>query len=750
MEYSIREGAKVGRIKSTAQMALQSMARWSSAGWLAVCIFSSYSLSADLARIDQASVHGRTAHDLFEQLQRHHVKAEELDDDTSGILYDRYIETLDPSRAFFTESDMIFFKKYRDQLDDYIKDEDTAPAFEIFNRLNERRHARFEWLIDRVENHWQDFDFSLNDHMLIDRSEEPWAKSDEQLDEIWQQRLKDIILEAKLAGGETDEEIQQRLLKRYSNSLKRLVRYNAQDVFTLFVNSYTTWLDPHTVYLPPPAFENFNISMSQSLEGIGAVLAEVDDYVQIQRVLPDSPASKSGTLTPNTRILAVGQGEKGALIDVVGWRIDDVVKLIRGPRNSIVRLKVKRPRSEVQTEPIEVSIVRNRIKLEEQAARSEMIEFEHSGETRRMGVIRISSFYADYEHDRTSSGDVERLLAELQGQGAEGVVIDLRNNGGGLLQEANALAGLFIDAGPIVQVRQHRRRPYVHRDLDQGVAWSGPVAVLVNRLSASASEIFAAALQDYGRGPVIGERTFGKGTIQELIPLQHGQIKLTQGRFYRISGVSTQHAGVTPDIAFPESIDPKQVGESAVETALPSDSIKEANYSKLGQVEALSPILRDKHRTRIEKNPDFRYTRDMAELAKELRERTHVSLNLELRRLDKQAIDARRLAMENQLRESRGEPLLASLDELFDGPEDVAADDEPDVNSSSTETGETPTQEASNTSNEPEESDLGGPFVTEAMRILADYSELSKRVLALRDDEERVREIDGRSPLSRQ
>lgn len=730
------------------------MTRWSLSGWLAVCIFASSSLPADLAVIDQAPVHGRTALDLFEQLQRHHLKAEELNDETSGILYDRYIESLDPSRAFFTESDMVLFEKYRDQLDDHIKDEDTAPAFEIFNRLNQRRYARFEWLINQLENQWQELDFSSDEQMLIDRSEEPWAKNERELDEIWQQRLKDIIIEAKLAGGETDEEIQQRLLKRYNSSLKRLQRYNAQDVFTLFVNAYTTWLDPHTVYLPPPAFENFNISMSQSLEGIGAVLTEVDDYVQIQRVLPDSPASKSGTLTPNTRILAVGQGDDGALIDVVGWRIDDVVKLIRGPRNSIVRLKVKHPRSEAQTEPFEVSIVRNRIKLEEQAARSETIEFEHAGQTRRMGVIRISSFYADYEHDRTSSGDVERLLAELQGQGADGVVIDLRNNGGGLLQEANALAGLFIDAGPIVQVRQHRRRPYVHRDLDQGVAWSGPVAVLVNRLSASASEIFAAAIQDYGRGPVVGERTFGKGTIQELIPLQHGQVKLTQGKFYRISGISTQHAGVTPDIAFPESIDPKQVGESAVDTALPSDSIKQAKYSKLGQVEALSPILRDKHRSRIEKNPNFRYMTDMAELAKALRERTHVSLNLEARRFDKHEIDARRLAIENQLRESQGEPLLASLDELFESVEEIETDDASEANASSSETPGVPGEEESSNSDEADEADLGGPFVTEAMRILADYSELATRVLALRDGEDVGDEhdggVDGRFPLSRE
>lgn len=683
-------------------------------GLIASCLLMPLGLTAEIVPIDPASVHGRTALDLTEHLARSHLRAAELDDDTSSVLFDRYIEALDPARAYFLDADIQGFEDYRHKLDDYIQDEDMSPAFEIFNRLLDRQAARFEWLIARIENDWDDFDFSIDESLPLDRSEAPWSATEDDLDEVWRKRLKATVIDGKLAE-ESDEAIQDRLLKRYRNSLTRLARYNAQDVFSVFMNAYASWLDPHTAYLSPPAFENFSINMSQSLEGIGAVLSEEDDYVSIQRVLPGSPASKSGKLVPNTRILAVGQGRDGTLIDVVGWRIDDVVKLIRGPRDSIVRLKVRGPQGEVQSDPMEVLIVRNRIELEEQVAESQIIEFEHGNRTRRMGVIEVSSFYADYKHDRTSSGDVKRLVAELAADGAEGIVIDLRNNGGGLLQEANTLAGLFIDEGPIVQVRQQRRRPYTHHDREQGRIWDGPLAVLVNRLSASASEIFAAAIQDYGRGIIIGERTFGKGTIQELIPLDHGQVKLTQGKFYRISGMSTQHDGVTPDIAFPESFDPEEVGESARETALPSDSIERARYSRSRQVDALTPILRDNHQLRSEQDSDFLYVQDMAAWRDELKNRTHVSLNLETRRSEKATLDARRLMIENRLRLAKGEDTLASLDDLYDAPDN----DEPSDDEAS------------------EEPELEDPFVVEAMRVLADFAELSSQLLAA--TEERLR-----------
>lgn len=683
-------------------------------GLLAACFICPLGLWAQWLPIDPAFVHGRTALDITEQLERSHLRDNRLDDETSSIMFDRYLETLDPSRAFFLQADIDEFDQFRYLLDDFILDEDTSPAYLIFNRLLTRQQARFEWLIDHTQNHWDDFDFTREEDLLLDRSQAPWADIENALNEVWRKRLKGIIIDGKLAG-ESDEEIQDRLLRRYRNSLKGLERYNAQDVFTLFVNAYANSLDPHTAYLSPPVFENFNIVMSQSLEGIGAVLAEEEDYVRIQRVLPGSPASKSGKLVPNTSILAVGQGRDGVLIDVVGWRIDDVVKLIRGPRDSIVRLKVRQPHSEGQTEPLEVSIVRNRIQLEEQAASSQIIEFDHAGGTKRMGVIRIASFYADYKHNRTSSGDVERLVSELEAEGVEGIVIDLRNNGGGLLQEANSLAGLFIDEGPIVQVRQQGRRPLVHHDRKRGAIWNGPLAVLVNRLSASASEIFAAAIQDYGRGVIIGERTFGKGTIQELIPLEHGQVKLTQGKFYRISGVSTQHAGVTPDIAYPQSVDPDEIGESARETALPSDSIERARYSRSRQVEALSSILRDNHQMRIEDNPDFLYVQDMAALARELGERTHLSLNLEARQRDKEIIDSRRLEIENRLRLSKSEPMLVALD---------------DVSASSESAEDSENLSEIEVQDEAGENDLEDPFVTEAMRILADYAQLSSQLLA--------------------
>ncbi len=690
-------------------------------GLLASCLWLGTPLRAELASIQPDQVHGRTALDLVTQLERAHLRPRKLDDEMSSLMYDRYLEALDPSRVFFLQADLDRFEKYRFLLDDFILDEDTSPAFDIFNQLLSRQRSRFEWLITYLDQQWDELDFTRDEDMQLDRSQTPWALSDQALNEVWRKRLKATIIDGKL-NAEADEEIRNRLMRRYRNSLERLERYKAQDVFTLFVNAYASSLDPHTTYLSPPVFENFNIVMSQSLEGIGAVLEENEGHVRIQRVLPGSPASKSGKLVPNSSILAVGQGREGALIDVVGWRIDDVVKLIRGPRDSIVRLKVRQPHITGQTEPFELSIVRNRIQLEEQAASSQIIEFEHADRIRRMGVIRIASFYADYVHDRTSSSDVRRLLAELGAEGVEGVVIDLRNNGGGLLQEANSLAGLFIDEGPVVQVRQHDQRPFIHLDRVRGQAWDGPLAVLVNRLSASASEIFAAAIQDYGRGPVIGERTFGKGTIQELVPLEHGQIKLTQGKFYRISGMSTQHAGVTPDILYPQSIDPQEVGESARETAIPNDAIDRARYSRSRQVEALSGILRDNHQRRIAKDADFLYVQEINELAQELRKRTHVSLNLDSRERDKAAIDTRRLEIENRLRLARGKSALASLDAA--ASEDLSAGVAGE-NSGTAASSAASVQPAEDAPDEPED-----PFVTEAMRILVDYAHLSSQLLA--------------------
>ena len=725
-----RTGTKVGRISLLMNLNAPFSARLKA--FLAACLLSPFGFAAEREHIDPASMHGRTALDLTEQLAHSHLRGAALDDDTSSVMLDRYLDALDPARVFFLDADIEAFEDYRYKLDDFIEDEDVSPPFEIFNRLLDRQADRFAWLIERIENEWDAIDFTTHETLLIDRSEVPWATDTEALDSVWNKRLKASIIEGKLAG-ETDEEIQGRLLKRYRNSLANLTRYNAQDVFSVFVNAYASWLDPHTAYLSPPAFENFSINMSQSLEGIGAVLSEEDDYVRIQRVLPGSPASKSGRLVPDTKILAVGQGRDGVFIDVVGWRIDDVVKLIRGPRDSIVRLRVRAPQFETQSEPLEVSIVRNRIELEEQAAESQLIEFEHAGRTRRMGVIEVSSFYADYEHNRTSSGDVERLVAELDDQGVEGIVIDLRNNGGGLLQEANSLAGLFIDEGPIVQVRQQRRRPYTHHDRNQGLIWDGPLAVLVNRLSASASEIFAAAIQDYGRGIVVGERTFGKGTIQEIVPLDYGQIKLTQGKFYRISGMSTQHDGVTPDIDFPQSFDPEEVGESARETALPSDSIARAKYARSRQVEALTPILRDNHESRSDKDPDFLYVEDMAALASELKDRTHLNLHLETRMSEKAALDERRLDIENRLRIAKGEEVLASLDELYETPAESEPTDDftgdaPDDTDSVAALNEA--QQAPEAQDEQE----NDPFVVEAMRILADFEALSSQLLAATEE----------------
>ncbi len=625
-------------------------------------------------------VHRNTSLTIVEQLRRNHFVSKPLDDAASSEIFDKYLEILDGGRYFFTSADIEALEGYRYALDDALKRGDLVPAFDIYNSF-QRRHIQYlQYTLALIDAGVDKLKLDTDQQILIDRSQAPWASSDAALEQRWRQQLKARVLDMRL-NDEPFERIQERLSSRYQNRLKQALQTNSEDAFQTYVNAFAATYDPHTRYLSPRASENFTINMSLSLEGIGAVLRTEDEYTEVVRLVPAGPADKAGQLRPADRIVSVGQGEGGKLIDVVGWRLDDVVELIRGPKGSVVRLEIipAANRSETQV----IHIVREAVQLEDQSAQRQLIELPHNGDVRRIGVIQIPTFYADLDamqsgdtDYKSTTRDVARLIAELKAQGMEALIIDLRNNGGGSLQEADSLVGLFIESGPTVQVKTAHRRPSIYADTNGEVAWDGPMAVLVNRLSASASEIFAGAIQDYGRGLVIGSQTFGKGTVQSSIRLNRGRLNLTQAKFYRISGQSTQHQGVIPDIEFPEIYDVERIGESAYPDALPWDVITPAVYQRSDQFQPFLDDLRTRHQQRANNDPDFRYYQALTERMQQERERTHLSLNEALRRQEKAADDEWRRDVENARRAAKGEPLLKSVDELKAHLREEAADAE--------------------------------------------------------------------------
>ncbi len=615
-------------------------------------------------------VHPRTSLSIVEQLRHNHYLQKPLDDAASSELFDKYIDLLDSGHAYFLASDIQALEKYRYALDDALKRGDLDPAFDIFNRYQARLEERLEFLITELGQGLQTMNFNTNETIEVERKHAPWAATTAELDDLWRKRLKAAVLGMKLNGKQIAE-IQDVLTKRYKNRLKQATQTNSEDAFQVYVNSYASTYDPHTQYFSPRTSENFNINMSLSLEGIGAVLRTEDDYTEVVRLVPAGPADKAGALKPSDRIIGVGQGESGKLIDVVGWRLDDVVELIRGPKASVVRLEIVPAATEDNSKSRIVSITRNTVQLEEQSAQKKLLTLQQGGTSHKIGIIEIPTFYVDFKavqngdpDYKSTTRDVHALIDQLKADGVEGIIIDLRNNGGGSLQEADSLTGLFIKSGPTVQVKTANRRANIYADTDDEIAWDGPLAVMVNRLSASASEIFAGAIQDYGRGPIIGSQTFGKGTVQTLIPLNRGQLKITQAKFYRVSGQSTQHQGVLPDVEFPEVYDTDKIGESSLDDAMPWDEIKPAVYPHATQVQTVLPTLVDKHRDRVANNPDFEYLRALMAKSHENAKKTEISLNESVRIKEKQDEDAWRLAIENKLHAAKGEPLLKTIEEL--------------------------------------------------------------------------------------
>lgn len=586
-------------------------------------------------------------------LSRYHYKEIDLDDSLSSVIFDNYIKTLDFNRMYFLKSDIERFEKYRYSLDEYLKDGILYPPFEIFNTFKNRLTERTNFVVERFE---KEFDYSKEEKFSPDREDAKWAVSIEQLDNIWRQRLKNDALNKKLAKQDW-EKTSEMLTKRYQRFHKVILQYVEEDVFQIYMNAFASAVDPHTSYFSPITSENFNISMSLSFEGIGASLMVKDDYTTIARIIPGGPAAKSDNLFANDRIVAVGQDEDGEMVDVVGWRIDNVVQLIRGKKNTTVRLAILRADATLDMQTEEIKLVRDKIKLEEQAASSEIINIEDEGTTFKLGVIDIPAFYIDFEAQRkgdseyrSTTRDIKKLITDLNKENVDGLIIDLRSNGGGSLQESIDLTGLFIKEGPVVQVKSSDGKIEVDKDSDPALFYDKPIAVLINRYSASASEIFSGAIQDYGRGIIIGEQSFGKGTVQNLIDLNRfmptkgsdlGKLKITIAKFYRISGSSTQKLGVIPDVEFP-SLPRDDFGEASQPSSLKWDQIRPTEYDIYGNLKPYFPQLIQKHEKRIMDNLEFQYLKEDIEEYNIRKSKTEYSLNENVRASEREEFEARK------------------------------------------------------------------------------------------------------------
>ena len=650
-------------------------------------------VNSELQLLKPMDEHNRATAEIVSRLaqqhyQRTHVR---IDNNLSSVVYDRYLKELDGNRSYFLQSDINEFEKFRYRLDDAFRAHKVDPAFIIFNRYQQRVAERLKFMNENIRKGIDKLDLSTDESIQIDRENHAWPQSKKELDELWFKRLKNDILNLKLSD-EDNKKITKKLSRRYTNQLKRIQQNKSEDAYSIYMNALTLSYDPHTQYFSPRGTENFNIRMSLHLQGIGAMLQTEDEHTKVIRLIPAGPADKAGELKANDIIVGVGQGFDGEIVDVIGWRLDDVVDLIRGKKDTVVRLSVIKSNS-IDTSKTEIiSITRDNVKLDDQDASKKILELDNYGKKYRLGVIDIPKFYIDFEaankgdpNYKSTTRDVEKLLKELMAEKVDGIIIDLRDNGGGSLHEVDKLIGLFIKSGPTVQVRDITGRVYVHQDKDNDITYTGPLAVLVNRLSASASEIFAGAIQDYHRGIIVGTQTYGKGTVQAMLPLSHGQITLTQQKFYRITGDSTQNRGVIPDINLPSLYNISEVGENALEAALPWDKIRSTNYTSFSDFSALLPRLQTLHTKRIRKDPDFKHLLETNKLVEERRQLKEISLNEKKRRADKKQLEATQIRLENNRRKATGKKLITSLDELEnpigepknEAPDDAKEDDGP-------------------------------------------------------------------------
>ncbi|RJF36962.1 carboxy terminal-processing peptidase [Pseudoalteromonas gelatinilytica] len=622
----------------------------------------------DLPVLKQESQHSTASKRVTNLFTRAHYKPIKFNDELSEQIFDRYIESLDYNKSVFLASDIASFEQYKDQFDNALSTGKLGFAFDIFNLSLKRRFERYDYSLSLLENEMK---FDNEDEYVFDREDADWATSQAELDELWRQRVKYDALRLKMTGKDW-QGIKDVLTKRYHNAQKRLVQTNSEDAFQIVMNSFARSIEAHTSYLSPRRAEQFKMDMDLELEGIGAVLSYDEDYTVIRSLVPGGPADKSEQIKADDRIIGVAQ-EGEDFVDVIGWRLDDVVDLIKGPKGTKVRLQYLKG-ADAHGTPKVVEITRDKIRLEDRAAKSEVFEAKYSDLTSKIGVIEIPGFYNNL------SQDVKVEIAKLKEAKVDGIIIDLRQNGGGSLYEATQLSGLFIDQGPVVQIHTLNNRIEEQKDRDGVTFYDGPLTVLVDRYSASASEIFAAAMQDYGRAIVIGEQTFGKGTVQQHKPLGRaydlydhplGSVQYTIAKFYRINGGSTQHKGVIPDVSFPSAIDPSEWGESQQDNALPWDSIIRAKYNSVDNLKPAIAYVNKLHDTRISGEPEFGYVFDDIKRYQEEKDRKTISLVEATRLKEKDEGEERALKRANERLVRLGEKPVENLDDLPDSLDEL-------------------------------------------------------------------------------
>ena len=670
---------------------------------------------ADSIKIDD----GQSAlfREILERLATGHYRSQSIDDSLSERYLTEYISILDSGKNYFLQSDIDEFDQWKYVLDDLSKRGDVSPGFKMFNRLRDRAIDRLQSVLTLLEDSSYKFVLDGSNSIIIDGDERGWFQSEADANSFWEKRITDSLIRL-LLNDKDQEEARKLLVKRYQTQIKQFEQRDSQDVLQIYANALASLYDPHTAYFSPRRNENFQISMSLSLEGIGAELTTEDEYTKVNRIIPGGPADLHGSLKAEDKIVGVGQDEED-IVDVIGWRIDDVVALIRGAKGTSVRLEYIPAKGDSSNTNI-IKILRDKVKLEDKSAQSQILEIEQSGKTLSIGVIEIPAFYMDFEAYRardpnfkSTTRDVYNLIKELKDSKVDGIVLDLRSNGGGSLFEATSLTDLFIDRGPVVQIRDSNQRVQRNNRAYRAAAYDGPLLVMINRLSASASEIVAGALQDYGRALVVGSQSFGKGTVQDVTPLSKGQLKLTISKFYRVSGDSTQHRGILPDIEFPSTYDFEEVGESQQDNALPWDRIRRVPHTTKTDLQPFIGALTENHTKRRRSDPDFVSLVDKIKLSDNWDSQKTLSLNLEKRRLRSESWDKQLFDIENRRRQAKGLDIFEDLESWRSSGEEK--EDSVDQDISNTE------ELAASTAIEDEENILEeDPMLYEAGNILGD------------------------------
>jgi len=600
-------------------------------------------------KTENSILRAKATKEIIDALETKHFNAHVVDDEASSKLLDAYLNALDPAHLFLMQSDIRELAKYRQGLDNELHDGSSAASVVIFRRYQQRASARLQKIIDAMPAAVKAMRFDGEDYADLDRGvKSPWLADAGDGDALWRAQLKNAVLNLHLAG-KSQEEIVDLLRQRYRTQLQRIEQASDDEIFSLYMNALLSVYDSHSNYFPLSPARDFNISATLKSVGIGLVLKSDGDYIKVTRAVPGGPAAKQGDLRPGDRIVAVGEGNSGEMRDVVGWRVDDVVNLLRGPRNSIVRLDVLPADSALQDQRKTIALARSDVPLEQQTAYKQIIEVDQNGGKSRVAVITIPSLYVDFEAMRRGDKDyrsvvldVRNLLSESLAADVQGVVLDLRDNGGGALQQANALCGLFINSGPTVQLRNSDRKAQIQGKPRSSVYYDGPVVLLINRLSASGTEILAGALQDYQRALIVGDSSFGAGTIQQLLPLSYGELKLTEGEAFRISGQSIERRGVIPDIAFPSLYDATQVGESNLDNVPLADPIATVSHKTYFDIPGALQDLQAKHLQRADSDSDFQLLKAMQ--ARREQPLHRLSLNEAVRKRQREENNAQLLA----------------------------------------------------------------------------------------------------------